>query len=381
MHFGKPIMVAMMGVTACLIIGCGSHDSGAKTDLSSANNHNDRGVVNLYIWANYLPPDTIPSFEKDTGVKVHVAYYDTNETLEGRILTGNSGFDVVVPSDRFIQRQIRSGAYLTLDKTRLPNLANLDPAILARVTPNDPGNAHGVVDQWGTFGIGYNEKVVKEVLPNVPLNSWRLIFDPIFASKLARCGITIIDAPAGVVRLVLKYLGKNPNAPSPQDLADVASVLVRIRPYIRNIESSNYREAIANGDICIALGYNGDFVEARNQAKEAKNGINVRYVIPNEGSVLWFDLLAIPRDAPNVENAYRFINYVMDAHVSANISSTVAYATANLAALPLIAPSITEDTAIYPTSAERDRLFVESDETPEQLRTITRLWQKFKTGQ
>jgi putrescine transport system substrate-binding protein len=237
------------------------------------------------------------------------------------------------------------------------------------------------VDQWGTFGIGYNEKVVEEVLPNVPLNSWRLIFDPMFASKLAKCGITIIDAPAGVVRLVLKYLGKNPNAPSPQDLADVASALARIRPYIRNIESSNYREAIANGDICIALGYNGDFVEARNQAKEAKNGINVRYVIPNEGSVLWFDLLAIPRDAPNVENAYRFINYVMDAHVSANISSTVAYATANVAALPLIAPSVTEDTVIYPTSAERDRLFVESDETPEQLRTITRLWQKFKTGQ
>jgi putrescine transport system substrate-binding protein len=380
MTLGKISAMAMLWATASFIVGCGRHDSGAQTDQSGAKN-NDRGVVNLYIWANYLPPATIPSFEKLTGVKVRVAYYDTNETLEGRMLTGNSGFDVVVPTAPFLQRQVRSGAYLTLDKTRLPNLANLDPSIVARVALNDPGNAHGVVDQWGTFGIGYNEKMVAAALPNVSLNSWRLIFDPAFAAKLAKCGISTIDAPAGVVRLVLKYLGKNPNTPTPQDLADVETTLAKIRPYIRNIDSSSYREAIANGDICIALGYNGDFVEARTRAKAAKNGIDIRYVIPEEGSLLWFDLLAIPRDAPNVANAYLFINYLMKPHVSANISNVIAYASANSAALPLIDPAIAADTIIYPTPDEQKRLFVQLDDSPEQSRAITRLWQKFKTGQ
>jgi len=380
MIWGKPFAMAIVAVTASCVMGCGGPKPGAETDQSGAKN-TDKEVLNLYVWANYFAPDTISAFERETGIKVRVAYYDTNETLEGRMLTGNSGFDVVVPTAPYLQRQVRGGVYLTLDKTKLPNLANLDPAIMARVALNDPGNTHGVVDQWGTFGIGYNEKRVAEALPNVPLNSWRLIFAPALASKLAKCGIDIIDAPNGVVRLVLNYLGRNPNAASSQDLAEVGTVLAKIRPYIRNIDSSNYREALANGDICIALGYNGDVVEARTHAKEAKNGIDIRYVIPDEGSLLWFDLLAIPRDAPNVANAHRFINYLMNPQVSADISNAIAYATANSAALPLLNPSIAADTIIYPTSDERKRLFVQTDDSPEQARAVTRLWQKFKTGQ
>jgi putrescine transport system substrate-binding protein len=374
------LAIAVLCVLTSLIISCGSSNSGAG-NAPSGEKSNDEKVLNLYIWADYLAPDTIASFEKLTGIKVRVSYFETNETLESRILTGNSGFDVVVPTAPYLQRQIRSGAYLPLDKTKLPNLVNLDPAMMARAALNDPGNAHGVVYAWGTYGIGYNEKMVAQALPHVPLNSWRLIFDPAFAEKLAKCGISTLDAPAGVVRLVLKYLGKNPNVPNMQDLADVESVLMKIRPYIRNIDSSIDTEALANGDICIALGYNGDFFQARQRAKDAGNGIKIGYVIPQEGSLLWFDMLAIPRDAPHVANAHRFINYLMNPQVIANITKSVGSANANIAALPLLDASIIADTSIYPTTEQRQRLFVQLEDSPEQSRAITRLWQKFKTAQ
>jgi putrescine transport system substrate-binding protein len=380
MRWGKLFFMSMLCASASLLVGCGKPDAGARS-TQTGESGNDKKVLNLYIWADYLAPDTIASFEKLTGIKVRVSYFETNETLESRMLTGNSGFDVVVPTAPFFQRQIRSGAYLPLDKTKLPNLVNLDPAIMAQVALNDPGNAHGVVYAWGTYGIGYNAKLVAEVLPNAPLNSWRLIFDPAVAASLAKCGINILDAPAGVERLVLKYLGKNPNAPSPQDLAEVETVLTRIRPYIRTIDSLLGIEAMANGDICVALGYNGDFVQARNRAKEAKNGIKIDYVIPDEGSLLWFDMLAIPRDAPNVANAHLFIDYLMNPRVIANVSNFIGFANANLAASPLLNASIVADRIIYPPPREQQRLFVESEDSPEQSRAITRIWQKFKTAQ
>jgi putrescine transport system substrate-binding protein len=362
---------AMLCVAALSMIGCGS----------SVDKESDKKVLNLYIWADYLAPDTIASFEKLTGIKVRVSYFETNETLEARMLTGSSGFDVVVPTAPFFQRQIRSGAYLPLDKSKLPNLSNLDPLLMSRVALNDPGNVHGVIYAWGTYGIGYNEKMVAQALPGVPLDSWRLIFDPKFASKLAPCGINVLDAPAGVVRLVLKYLGKNPNSPTPQDLADVEAVLGKIRPYIRNIDSADTIENIANGDICISLAYNGDFVQARKRAREANNGIKIGFEIPKEGSLLWFDMLAIPRDAPNASNAHLFVNYLMDPKVIANISNYIGFANANSAASSLLDASISSDTIIFPPRDQLGRLFVEMEDSPEQSRAITRIWQKFKTAQ
>ena len=376
----KLFAMTMLCLSASSMIGCGRSDSGARATQSDEKSA-DKKVLNLYIWTDYLAPDTIASFEKQTGVKVRVSYFDTNETLEGRMLTGSSGFDVVVPTAPYLQRQMRSGAYLALDKSKLPNLANLDPAIMSRVALNDPGNVHAVVYAWGTYGIGYNAKMVAQALPNVPLNSWRLIFDPAFAAKLAKCGINLLDAPAGVVRLVLAYLGKNPDAPTAQDLADVEAVLRKIRPYIRTIDSSINIQAMANGDICVALGYNGDFVQARNRAKEAKNGMQIGYLIPDEGSLLWFDMLAIPRDAPNAANAHLFINYLMNPQVIANISNFIGFANANSAASPLLDASIVADPIIYPPPGQRRRLFVQSEDSPEQSRAITRLWQKFKTAQ
>jgi putrescine transport system substrate-binding protein len=376
----KLFAMTMLCVSACSLISCGSPDSGAR-NTQSGEKSGDKGVLNLYIWADYMAPDTIASFEKQTGIKVRISYFDTNESLEARMLTGNSGFDVVLPTAPFFQRQIRSGAYLPLDKAKLPNLVNLDPAIMARVALNDPDNAHGVVYAWGTYGIGYNAKMVADALPNAPLNSWRLIFDPAYAAKLAKCGINFLDAPAGVVRLVLKYLGKNPNGPTAQDLADVESVLSKIRPYVRTIDSSIDIQAMANGDICVALGYNGSFVQARNRAKEARNGMNIGYVIPDEGSLLWFDMLAIPRDAPNAANAHLFINYLMTPQVIANISNFIGFANANSVASPLLEASIVADPIVYPPRDQQQRLFVQAEDSPEQSRAITRLWQKFKTAQ
>ena len=377
----KLAAVEVLFMSACCVSGCGGADSGAHNPAPGGT-HDEAKALNLFIWADYLGPDTVPAFEKQTGIKVRVSYFDNNETLEARMLTGNSGFDVVVPTAAFFKRQVRSGAYLPLDKKRLPNLANLDPELMSRIEPRDPGNAHAVIYTWGTFGIGYNEKMVAERLPGVALNSWRLIFDPAFAAKLAPCGINIIDDPVGTVLLALKYLGKDTDAPpSAQDLADVEAMLIKIRPFVRNIDTSTEIEALANGDICITLGYNGDVVQARKRAKDANNGIKLDYLIPQEGSLIWFDLLAIPRDAPNVSNAYLFINYLLDPHVMAAISDAIGFANANTAATPLLDASIAADAAIYPTIEQRRRLFLPPEETPELARALTRLWQKFKTAQ
>ncbi|MGO9992219.1 MAG: polyamine ABC transporter substrate-binding protein [Steroidobacteraceae bacterium] len=377
-HFRS--FLGLLLFSACLTIGCSKQSPRTSTATDVTKDDNDK-VLNLYIWADDIAPDTLSSFEQLTGVKVQVSYFDSPETLESRMLTGNSGFDVVVPTAAFIQRHIHSGAYLTLDKNRLPNLANLDPAIMSRVARNDPGNAHGIVYTWGTFGIGYNKAMVSKALPDPPLDSWRLIFDPAVASKLARCGINLMDDSVGVVRVVLILLGRDSNAPTSQDLTDVEQALAKIRPFIRNIDTSSQIQALANGDLCVALAYNGNVVQAQKRAKEAENGTEIDYAIPKEGSLLWFDLLAIPRDAPHLANAHLFINYLMDPHVIANISNAIGYANANLAATPLLDPSIAADPAIYPTTDQMRRLVVQVQLSPEQVRAITRIWQKFKTGQ
>lgn len=362
-------------IATLLIQGCG-HGRPGQPGAGA-----DPQVVNLYIWADFLGPDTLTDFEKQTGIKVRVAYFETDETLESRMLTGQSGFDVVDPTAPFFQRQIRSGAYLLLDRARLSNLKNLDPSIMARVAQNDPGNQHGVVYMWGTDGIGYNEAAVAKALPGVPLDSWRVVLDPAYAGRLATCGINIFDSPAEMVRLVLRYLGKDPNAPSPQDLAAVEQVLLAIRPFVRTIDSPGYIQAMANGDICIGVGYSGDFVQSRKRAHEAGNDNRIAYVIPKEGSLVYFNMLAIPKDAPHAANAHAFIDYLMQPPVIAKISNAIGYANANERATPLVDPALTADTAVYPTAEEQARLFVQLDSSPELSRAITRIWQRFKTGQ
>jgi putrescine transport system substrate-binding protein len=360
---------------ALAMSGCGGRKGGEAADAGTGK------VLNLYIWSDYLAQDTLPAFEQATSIKIHVAYYDTNETLETKLLAGSSGFDIVVPSGSYFERQIKAGAFLTLDKSKLPNLKNMDPALMAKVAHHDADNAHGVIYMWGTNGIGYNEQMVKALVPDAPLDSWRLVLDPAVASKVAKCGISILDSPAEMLRGVYSYLGKDPNSQSAEDLAAAEQVLLKIRPYVRNINSSEYIEALANGDLCIAVGYNGDVMQARDRAREANKGIDIKYAVPKEGSIVWFDMLAIPKDAPNPESAYIFMNYMMDPHVIANISNFKRYANANAASAPFVLPAVKNDPGIYPPPAQFEKLVVQQADSGEQTRAITRMWQKFKTGQ
>jgi len=357
---------------------CGSGKPAADSSASPAAAPK---VLNLYIWSDYLAPNTLSDFEQQTGIKVHVAYYDTNETLETKLLAGSSGYDVVVPTASYFERLIKAGAFMTLDKSKLPNLKNMDPQLMARVTQHDPDNAHGVIYLWGTNGIGYNEKMVKALMPDAPLDSWGLVLDPAVASRVAKCGISVLDSPAEMIRAVYSYLGKDPNSQSAEDLAAAEAVLAKIRPYIRNINSSEYIEALANGDLCVAVGYNGDVLQARDRARDANKGIDIKYVVPKEGSIIWFDMLAIPKDAPHPESAYAYINYIMEPKVIADISNFKRYANANLASQPYVLESVKDDPAIYPPPQLREKLAVQLADSPEQTRVITRMWEKFKTGQ
>jgi putrescine transport system substrate-binding protein len=373
--------------TAILVLGCVLTLSACGERKSASAGAPDKAgtaggkVLNLYIWSDYLAANTLSDFEKQTGIKVHVSYFDTNETLETKLLAGSSGFDVVVPTASYFERQIKAGVYLTLDKSKLPNLKNMDPQLMAKVAMHDPGNAHGIIYTWGTNGIGYNETMVKALMPDAPLDSWRLVFDPAVASKVAKCGISVLDSPAEMMRAVYSYLGKDPNSQSPDDLALAEAVLAKIRPYIRNINSSEYIEALANGDLCIAVGYNGDVMQARDRAREANKGVEIKYMVPKEGSILWFDMLAIPKDAPDPESAYAYLNYIMTPQVIADISNFKRYANANAASQPLVMASVRDDPGIYPPPEVRQRLPVQLMDSADQTRAITRVWQKFKTGQ
>jgi putrescine transport system substrate-binding protein len=367
---------------------CGERKGASSTaDKTGAAADGAAGVagagkpLNLYIWSDYLAATTLPDFEKQTGIKVHVAYFDTNETLETKLLAGSSGYDIVVPTASYFERQIKAGVYLVLDKSKLPNLKNMDSQLMSKVALHDPGNAHGVIYTWGTNGIGYNERMVKQLMPDAPLDSWRMVFDPAVASKVAKCGISVLDSPAEMMRAVYSYLGKDPNSQNPDDLVLADAVLTKIRPYIRNINSSEYIEALANGDLCIAVGYNGDVMQARDRAREANKGVAIKYAVPKEGSILWFDMLAIPKDAPDPDSAYAFMNYIMTPQVIADISNFKRYANANAASEPLVLASVKEDPGIYPPPEQRQKLAVQLADSADQTRAITRVWQKFKTGQ
>jgi putrescine transport system substrate-binding protein len=370
---------AILALGLMLATGCGG--GGKSSTERSANQGAGDKVLNLYIWSDYLAPNTLSNFESRFGIKVHAAYFDTNETLETKLLAGNSGYDVVVPTASYFERQIKAGAYLLLDKSKLPNLQNMDPQLMSKVALNDAGNAHGVIYMWGTNGIGYNEKMIRALMPDAPLDSWRLVFDPAVAAKVAKCGISLLDSPAEMMRAAYSFMGKDPNSQSSEDLQQAQAMLLKIRPYIRNFSSSEYIEALANGDLCVAVGYNGDVLQARDRAREADKGIEIKYVVPKEGSILWFDMLAIPKDAPHPDSAYAFINYMMTPQVIADVSNFKRYANGNAASRSLVLPAVKDDPGIYPPQQQRQKLTLQLADSPEQTRAITRVWQKFKTGE
>jgi putrescine transport system substrate-binding protein len=341
---------------------------------------NEEKVLNVYNWSDYIDPKVIEDFQKETGIKVRYDVFDSNEVLETKLLTGNSGYDVVVPSAYFLERQIKAGVFRKLDKSKLPNLANLDPDIMQRAAGHDPGNQYGVVYMWGTTGIGYDETKVKAIMPNAPVDSWNLIFDPAVLSKFKACGVSVLEDPTDMVATALLFLGKDPNSQSEADLKLAEAKLLAIRPYIRYISSSQYIDGLANGDICIAVGYSGDMLQARDRATEAGKPVKIKYSIPKEGALMWFDTLAIPADAKHPDNAHLFIDYLMRPEVAAANSNTVKYANANAKATALVSEELRNDPGTYPTAEVKARLKPNLTKSAEFTRLLNRSWTRFTTG-
>jgi putrescine transport system substrate-binding protein len=378
--------VALGILCALALTACGKGDKAKEAETAPAATasapaaNSEEKVLNVYNWSDYIAEDTVANFEKETGIKVNYDMYDSNEVLETKLLAGNSGYDVVVPSASFLERQIKAGVFRKLDKAQLPNLKNMDPEIMQRVALHDPGNEHAVDYMWGTSGIGYNADKLQKVLPNAPVDTWALIFDPKNAAKLKSCGLTLLDDPGEITAVVLNYLGKDPNSQSADDLAAAEKTLMAIRPFVRYIHSSQYIGDLANGEVCVSVGYSGDILQARTRAEEAKKGVTIKYSVPKEGTIIWFDMLAIPADAPHPNNAHLFINYIMEPQVTAAISNAMSYANGNAAALQFVDDAVKNDPGVYPPAEVKAKLFPDLAKTAEYTRLLNRTWTRFKTG-
>ncbi len=338
-------------------------------------------VLHVYNWSDYIAEDTVASFEKETGIKVVYDVFDSNEVLEAKLLAGTTGFDVVVPSSDFLARQIQAGVFAPLDKSKLPNLVNMDPDIMKLLQDKDPDNAHSIPYLGGTTGIGFNPKKVAEVMgPDFKMDSWDAVLKPENISKLSKCGVSFLNAPTEIFATTLHYMGKDPNSTSAADYKEAGKMLSALRPYITYFHSSQYINDLANGDICVAIGWSGDVMQAKARAEEAKNGVEVDYIIPKEGALIFYDMLAVPKDAKHPENAMAFINYLMKPDVIAKISNYVSYASGNKASLPLVDAAIRNNPNIYPTDEMKPKMFTLKVLPQKVNREITREWTKVKTG-
>lgn len=337
--------------------------------------------VNVYNWSDYIAENTNADFEKKTGIRVTYDVFDGNEVLETKLLAGSTGYDVVVPSLSFLGRQIQAGVFLPLDRSKLSNYSQLDPELMKRLESQDPGNQYAVPYMWGTTGIGYNVDKVKAAFGNTDIaNSLDIIFKPENVAKMKDCGVMVLDTPSEVLPMALKYLGEDPNSFDPKVIEKGAALMKSIRPYIGNFHSSQYIDALANGDACLVIGWSGDVIQARDRAVEAGNGVNVAYAIPKEGAPQWFDMLAIPKDAKNIDAAYAYIDNLLDPQVMASNSNFISFPNAIPAAKALMEKSVVEDPTIYPPADVEAKLFTLAIIPPEVDRVYTRLWTELKTG-
>src|SRR5262245_12355942 len=338
-------------------------------------------VINVFNWSDYIDQSIIDDFTKETGIKVVYDTFDSNEILETKLLAGGTGYDVVVPSGNFLSRQVGAGVFQKLDKSKLPNMSNMWDMVTERTAKYDPDNAYSINYMWGTVGIGYNTKKVKEALGVDAIDSWNAVFDPENMKKLAGCGVYMLDSPQDIIQAALNYLGIDPNSHDAADLGKAQELLLSIRPYVRKFHSSEYINALANGDICVAIGYSGDVFQARDRAAKANQGVEITYIIPKEGAQMWFDQMAIPADAKHTDDAHTFLNYIMRPEVIARASNYVFYANGNKASQPLLDKAIINDPAIYPPEEVMKKLYVPLVYDPKTQRVLTRLWTKVVTGQ
>ncbi|MCC7247168.1 MAG: polyamine ABC transporter substrate-binding protein [Lysobacter sp.] len=382
------LRVLGLSIAVCLLAACGgksdpapaSGDAKATGDAAGGEAKSG-GELNVYNWSDYIAENTVPDFEKKSGVKVTYDVFDSNEMVESKLLAGASGYDIVVPTLNFLGRQIQAGVFQPLDKTKIPNLANLDPEMMKRIALQDPENKYAVPYHWGTTGIGYNvDKITAAFGSTDVTTSWDLVFKPENLSKLKECGVTFLDTPSELIPIALNYLGEDPNSQDPAVIDKGAALLKTIRPYLTQVHSSQYIDSMAKGSTCLVVGWSGDIVQARDRAEEAKNGVKFGYSITKEGAPLWFDMLAIPKDAKNVDNAYRFINYLLEPQVAADNTNFVSYPNANLKATELVDKNISGDPTIYPSAEVRAKLFTFAIIPPDVDRQYTRTWTQLKTG-
>jgi putrescine transport system substrate-binding protein len=367
---GIPVRTLIAG---CVLLACLAACSGGSTA--------GEPVLNVYNWSDYIAPGVIDAFEHEYGIKVNYDVFDSNEVLETKMLMGHTNFDVVVPSGPFLQRQVTAGVYQVLNKTQLPNLKYVDPQVARESAVYNPGNNYGVDYMWITSGPGYNVAKIHERMPDAPVDSLRMIFDPAVVSKFQDCGVSMLDTPTEMLGAVLMYLGRNPNSESLEDLKAAERALMAIRPYIRYVHSSRYIDDLANGEICLAMGWSGDVKQAHDRALEAGSGIELAYRIPREGAMLNFDMVAIPADAPHAKNAHLFINFLLRPQIAAQDTNYVKYANGDDPAFEDLAAAVRNDPGIYPPPQVRAKLVPELAKTPQFTRLLNRMWTRFKTGE
>lgn len=356
--------------------------SAAALSISASAAWAQDRVVNVYNWSDYIDEEILEEFTAETGIKVVYDVFDSNDILETKLLAGSTGYDVVVPSGTFLARQIQAGVFQPLDKSKLTNMGNLDPAVSERLSSYDPGNAHAINYMWGTTGIGYNVAKVAEALgEDYDPNTWDMVFNPEVAAKLKDCGIYILDASDEIIPAALNYLGMDPDSKNADEITQASGLLLEARGNVRKFHSSEYINALANGDICVAVGWSGDVLQARDRAAEADAGVEVEYAIPKEGALMWFDNMAIPADAKNVEEAHEFLNYIMKPEVMAKASNYVYYANGNLASQEFLEKDVIDDPAIYPDEETLSKLYITTPYNQRTQRVVTRAWTKVLTGQ
>ena len=378
------LRAGLVGLAAmAALAACGKKEEAAPAQEAAgapAAANTEEKVVNVYNWSDYIDPAMLEEFTRQTGIKVNYDVFDNNEVLQTKLLAGNTGYDVVVPSASFLELQIKAGVFQKLDRSLLPNWKNLDQNILDRVAKHDPGNQFAVNHLWGTDALGFNVQKAKQVAPGAPLDSWKVLFDPAWAAKFKDCGISVLDAPDEVIGVVLAYLGKDPNSENLDDLKLAEETLMKIRPYIKTINSSPYIDSLANGDLCLVLGWSGDILQAKSRAEEAKQGVEIGMSVPSDGTIIWFDMYAIPADAPHPKNAHAFINFMMEPKVAAANSNFVHYANGNSASTPYLDPAVANDPGVYPPPETMAKLFPNLARSQEFTRELNRTWTRFMTG-
>ncbi len=373
-------LVGLLCLTACSRQPAPAPGPGPGGASASGVPYDAERILNVYSWLDYIAPDTVARFEKETGIKVRYDMYDNNEVLETKLLTGHTNYDVVLPTGAFFERQRLAGVYRPLDKAALPNLVNADPDILRRLAVHDPGNRYAIPYMFTTTGLGYNVGQIQARLGAQIPDGWGLLFDPANAAKLQDCGIAIIDSEMDVFLSAMIYLGRDPNRLDPADVAAASAVLSKIRPFVRYIDPAQYISDMANNSICLALGWSGDVEQAQSRAGEARTGARLAYLVPREGAVITVDMMAIPADAPHPRNAAAWMNYLMRPDVMAGITNYIHYPNGYSASLPWVADAVKNDPAIYPDASTRARLVSPKAVPLDYSRLVTREWTRFRTG-